>query len=89
MFLGSSTLIMISVAPLAGAWIEIDADVAFLKKHKSLPSRERGLKSNLSSRWRTRPPRVAPLAGAWIEILSVSNTTGQWLSLPSRERGLK
>ena len=58
-----------TVAPLAGAWIEI-----YIKIHlapndcSSLPSRERGLKyipvidSN-------HLPYVAPLAGAWIEII--------------------
>ena len=57
----------ITVAPLAGAWIEI----LFLRLSNqpllSLPLRERGLK------WNHQEPEsedgfVAPLAGAWIEI---------------------
>ena len=33
-----------SVAPLAGAWIEICEQIADLNEYRSLPSRERGLK---------------------------------------------
>ena len=33
-----------AVAPLAGAWIEISADIIIENFIKSLPSRERGLK---------------------------------------------
>ena len=56
-----------SVAPLAGAWIEIllrDFKNAF---GESLPSRERGLKYISGSKNYTFFS-VAPLAGAWIEI---------------------
>ena len=34
------------VAPLAGAWIEIGGGYVWGRRHKSLPSRERGLKSD-------------------------------------------
>ena len=58
---------VVSVAPLAGAWIEICGLLRRRKNRKSLPSRERGLKSGYF-----QPRRlsciVAPLAGAWIEI---------------------
>ena len=55
---------------------------------KSLPSRERGLKSICSGRKHTRPS-VAPLAGAWIEIIRTAIFHPFSESLPSRERGLK
>ena len=54
----------------------------------SLPSRERGLKFPLISKY-MREMQVAPLAGAWIEILSACISIAGFLSLPSRERGLK
>ena len=57
-----------TVAPLAGAWIEIIFPFsAGLFAALSLPSRERGLKSC----YEISVPRretVAPLAGAWIEM---------------------
>ena len=60
--------VLVHVAPLAGAWIEIiirqESEMAAL----SLPSRERGLKCSLSQKNISVGP-VAPLAGAWIEIL--------------------
>ena len=59
---------MITVAPLAGAWIEIyEATSRDMSETKSLPSRERGLKSYEISIVSV-PADVAPLAGAWIEI---------------------
>ena len=55
------------VAPLVGAWIEIVSLPRNVFKSVSLPSWERGLKSdiffNLVNVW-----NVAPLVGAWIEI---------------------
>ena len=54
----------------------------------SLPLRERGLKSSLS----TTPlftAIVAPLAGAWIEIGVLRGEELNSVSLPLRERGLK
>ena len=60
-----------------------------VKTAKSLPSRERGLKSTKSFGIIRYNP-VAPLAGAWIEIAVVGmNFNETTLSLPSRERGLK
>ena len=78
-----------SVAPLAGAWIEMEQNIVKAKWITlSLPSRERGLKSNL---YNVELPNgeVAPLAGAWIEILHGCINRHRRLSLPSRERGLK
>ena len=54
----------------------------------SLPSRERGLKSQQFHQWESEC-WVAPLAGAWIEILSGRKNANLLMSLPSRERGLK
>ena len=58
---------MFAVAPLAGAWIEIEhckrSDISTL----SLPSRERGLKLYYVL-YAVCSVLVAPLAGAWIEI---------------------
>ena len=56
-----------SVAPLAGAWIEIIYNAFFMSRVASLPSRERGLKFYFPGNNTTRY-YVAPLAGAWIEI---------------------
>ena len=83
------TGIMHSVAPFAGAWIEI----LFARTHAcaptSLPSRERGLKSIIIYD-HPASTTVAPFAGAWIEIYVVlTSLTQTVMSLPSRERGLK
>ena len=60
---------LIFVAPLVGAWIEIDTDsVKGLEwDMESLLSWERGLKSHFSRR-EAEEALVAPLVGAWIEI---------------------
>ena len=55
---------------------------------KSLPSRERGLKS-IQVNILLQAIHVAPFAGAWIEILPFFILSPVLLSLPSRERGLK
>ena len=72
---------MRSVAPFAGAWIEITGEDDIVQRFKSLPSRERGLKCKPFHRhlWseiviQTRLMyafTVAPFAGAWIEIGSL------------------
>ena len=57
-----------SVAPLAGAWIEMSMRAGSeRKKIMSLPSRERGLKL-AKGEAEEKLKEVAPLAGAWIEI---------------------
>ena len=59
-----------SVAPFAGAWIEIYTQVSCEAEDPvSLPSRERGLKY-LQKKNYLLNPAVAPFAGAWIEISS-------------------
>ena len=63
--LGSTVL---TVAPFAGAWIEMRVQPAFCKyASTSLPSRERGLKLRALDR-KAEAAAVAPFAGAWIEI---------------------
>ena len=60
------------VAPFAGAWIEILQPVHSNLHHKSLPSRERGLKYG-QNRFALNMLQVAPFAGAWIEIVSTTD----------------
>ena len=77
------------VAPLAGAWIEIINDTKLYEKlHRSLPSRERGLKflliMHLIQMLRSLPSRERGLKYKRLGSLTVHD-----LSLPSRERGLK
>ena len=55
---------------------------------KSLPSRERGLKSGINIEIQMKIG-VAPFAGAWIEIYESIHIRLKIVSLPSRERGLK
>ena len=59
-----------SVAPFAGAWIEISVSSGSSVASTSLPSRERGLKSLLTDLYHNLYI-VAPFAGAWIEIPTV------------------
>ena len=64
-----------SVAPFAGAWIEINVIKNHWQPNMSLPSRERGLKCKLMHN--IKPPLpVAPFAGAWIEITNKDNGKG-------------
>ena len=55
------------VAPLVGAWIEIETAAGGGTGNMSLPSWERGLKLPPAYQ-RTDWNHVAPLVGAWIEI---------------------
>ena len=56
-----------SVAPYAGAWIEMTRTWCGYCLITSLPTRERGLKSAIVDTC-YRMVEVAPYAGAWIEI---------------------
>ena len=57
------------VAPFAGAWIEIvTVKIPNASARMSLPSRERGLKSDRAA-GEICKECVAPFAGAWIEII--------------------
>ena len=78
-----------TVAPFAGAWIEMITNTMFRFRMLSLPSRERGLKWQWQQRADAQKD-VAPFAGAWIEIGYLDSWSKIcWMSLPSRERGLK
>ena len=76
------------VAPLAGAWIEIDLRRGFHEPNQVAP---------LAGAWieivaeviTLDHPIVAPLAGAWIEMLPPAGVFVRRASLPSRGRGLK
>ena len=76
------------VAPFTGAWIEISMQGLFQELSKSLPSRERGLKSARSgvrvNSLQSLPSRERGLKSVLAKIV-LSFTK----SLPSRERGLK
>ena len=65
-----------SVAPLAGAWIEIPTrSGSHAREFLSLPSRERGLKFVDVLDVVIKCFKVAPLAGAWIEIVDGANAS--------------
>ena len=60
---------MCFVAPLVGAWIEINLSKNLIRTHKtSLLSWERGLKF-VHRKIVYQAVDVAPLVGAWIEII--------------------
>ena len=79
---------IVIVAPLVGAWIEIDVQDALDETRMSLLSWERGLKYMVTSKTEITTP-VAPLVGAWIEIAIQRGFDNQAVSLLSWERGLK
>ena len=71
-----------SVAPFAGAWIEITYIRQLTEdKEVSLPSRERGLKSEKETDFNCTD-LVAPFAGAWIEIRIKSNHKTSYIVAP-------
>ena len=70
-----------SVAPFAGAWIEMQICKNRTRRAASLPSRERGLKYPADGT-RPRDELVAPFAGAWIEINGKKLTTLQSVVAP-------
>ena len=81
-------LLFQNVAPLVGAWIEINCASVGSAYLPSLPSWERGLKySNFVLPF--VESCVAPLVGAWIEMLGSVAIYAGLVSLPSWERGLK
>ena len=78
-----------SVAPLAGAWIEIVEAVATMWGYVVAPLAGAWIEIRLAV-WLLAGCTVAPLAGAWIEILLPwTLIRSEGTSLPSRERGLK
>ena len=76
------------VAPLVGAWIEIETAAGGGTGNMSLPSWERGLKLDVAT-GNSKTAEVAPLVGAWIEITVLRSCRSILPSLPSWERGLK
>ena len=77
------------VAPFTGAWIEIGNKIDSGMQKASLPSRERGLKSE-QGECSLGSHQVAPFTGAWIEIDSINLTdkqapvapfTGAWIEI--------
>ena len=76
------------VAPYAGAWIETSFPLSDGLFPLSLPTRERGLKLNMSYN-QYKNTFVAPYAGAWIETRQDCRPLSKIASLPTRERGLK
>ena len=84
-----SYLLLTLVAPLVGAWIEIQISSHINGLLASLPSWERGLKFNLTQST-DDAVLVAPLVGAWIEIPSlcsyclpvcVAPLVGAWIEI--------
>ena len=77
-----------SVAPRAGAWIEIGIWLSFRCVPSVAPLAGAWIEIDVS-----KPSGmvsiVAPLAGAWIEISKIGADVSGMVSLPSRERGLK
>ena len=82
-------LILKTVAPFAGAWIEISLIPSLKKYWIVAPFAGAWIEISVS----TDIPvscAVAPFAGAWIEIKDIDIVLSSiGVSLPSRERGLK
>ena len=81
-----------TVAPFAGAWIEICSPASGTRSSRSLRSPERGLKS-VSFSYSRHLLAVAPFAGAWIEIKlgetkraahEVAPFAGAWIEILNR-----
>ena len=78
-----------TVAPFAGAWIEIKKNITKRWEHLVAPFAGAWIEI-IQSIGQPRNPYVAPFAGAWIEIFMInSKRLNFFSSLPSRERGLK
>ena len=77
-----------SVAPFTGAWIEIMKYLLHICRIRSLPSRERGLKS--ACRWYGQGRRRSlPSRERGLKSVLCGRPWPTSRSLPSRERGLK
>ena len=78
-----------SVAPFTGAWIEITLRAHHGPTgHRSLPSRERGLKS-VRNRYPVLSHWSLPSRERGLKFQSEKESVSAHTSLPSRERGLK
>ena len=78
------------VAPLAGAWVEIQWAHLLNEQEEVAPLAGAWVEMQSKSMADWKRMAVAPLAGAWVEI-TILNTIKNVVStsLPSRERGLK
>ena len=81
-------VIALDVAPHAGARIEINSLGSLRPSQKSLPTRERGLKSNLSVAYAVAY-RSLPTRERGLKFLRSFLMRIVLQSLPTRERGLK
>ena len=79
---------MSTVAPFAGAWIEICETKCLEKLFGVAPFAGAWIEIQTAILSLTRRA-VAPFAGAWIEIVTDIGKVMYEKSLPSRERGLK
>ena len=77
------------VAPLVGAWIEIEINKELVKVIRVAPLVGAWIEIKNSFGICRVPDSVAPLVGAWIEIAKSSFANFSLLSLPLWERGLK
>ena len=77
-----------SVAPFAGAWIEIEHNSQRKPACIVAPFAGAWIEMQVPCRYRTLRG-VAPFAGAWIEMKKGEPVIVSIKSLPSRERGLK
>ena len=80
---------MKSVAPFAGAWIEINYVTDNLDYVKVAPFAGAWIEIKVNYSQYSAMRIVAPFAGAWIEIVMRNVKDGQIRSHPSRVRGLK
>ncbi len=77
------------VAPLVGAWIEINSYVLYVKATPVAPLVGAWIEI-CCRRKKSLRISVAPLVGAWIEIYEIAKQLEIYVkSLPSWERGLK
>ena len=77
-----------SVAPFAGAWIEMQVPCRYRTLRGVAPFAGAWIEIEPEVR-EVITPEVAPFAGAWIEIKNQRVHSSDSQSLPSRERGLK
>ena len=77
-----------TVAPLAGAWIEIYLFLKPMTERKVAPLAGAWIEISIKNE-SLKNDDVAPLAGAWIEIMTEGGFDCSGASLLSRERGLK
>ena len=82
-------MVIIAVAPLAGAWIEISTNPSPLRNLVVAPLAGAWIEIHIYILHNVRIDNVTHLAGAWIEIQSPCLMRYKIASLPLRERGLK